>query len=195
MCTFLWLCMLHYSWTSAYLLTITTAVPTVTSQLELHDEACHPGGHCWGINTLRPRQDGRRFPNDTFKRIFLKENVIILIKISLTFVPNGPIDNITALVQIMAWRRPGDKPLSEPMMVCLLTHICVTRPQWVKLIPTHFVKSLKPIWNTLHPKKHTWTYFTYDSSIVIQIRWKCWFSLNWILPKRSLRNITLGISK
>ena len=31
----------------------------------------------------------------------------------------------------MAWRRPGDKPLSEPMMVRLLTHICVTRPQWV----------------------------------------------------------------
>ena len=32
----------------------------------------------------------------------------------------------------MAWRRPGDKPLSEPVMVSLLTHICVTRPQWVK---------------------------------------------------------------
>ena len=32
----------------------------------------------------------------------------------------------------MAWHRPGDKPLSEPMMVSLLKHICVTRPQWVK---------------------------------------------------------------
>ena len=32
----------------------------------------------------------------------------------------------------MAWRRPGDKPLSEPMIVSLLTHICVTRPQWIK---------------------------------------------------------------
>ena len=30
----------------------------------------------------------------------------------------------------MAWRRPGDKPLSEPIMVWLLTHICVTR-HWV----------------------------------------------------------------
>ena len=30
----------------------------------------------------------------------------------------------------MAWRRPGDKPLSEPMMVFLLTHICVTQLQW-----------------------------------------------------------------
>ena len=35
----------------------------------------------------------------------------------------GPINNIAALVQIMAWRRPGDKPLSAPMMVNLLTHI------------------------------------------------------------------------
>ena len=33
---------------------------------------------------------------------------------------------------MMAWRRPGDKPLSETMMVSLLTHICVTRHQWVK---------------------------------------------------------------
>ena len=31
----------------------------------------------------------------------------------------------------MAWRRPGHKPLSETMMVSLLTHICVTWPQWV----------------------------------------------------------------
>ena len=54
-------------------------------------------------------------------------------KISLKFVPKGPIDNIPAWVQIMAWHRPGDKPLSEPMMVRLPTHICVTRPQWVKL--------------------------------------------------------------
>ena len=42
-----------------------------------------------------------------------------------------PINNIPALVQIMAWRRPGDKPLSEPMMVSLLTHIGVSRSQWV----------------------------------------------------------------
>ena len=41
------------------------------------------------------------------------------------------INNIQALVQIMAWRRPGDKSLSEPMMLSLLMHICVTPPQWV----------------------------------------------------------------
>ena len=84
------------------------------------------------FNTLRPRRNGRRFADDTFKRIFLNENVRISIKISLKFVPKGPINNNPALIQIMAWRRSGDKPLSEPMMVSLLTHICVTRPQWVK---------------------------------------------------------------
>ena len=63
--------------------------------------------------------------------IFANENVKTSIKISLKFVPKGPINNIPALVQIMAWRRPGDNPLSEPMMVSLSTHICVTPPQWV----------------------------------------------------------------
>ena len=71
------------------------------------------------VNTLRPRQNGRRFTDDTFKRILLNGNVRISIKISLKFVPKGPINNIPALVQIMAWRRSGNKPLSEPMMVSL----------------------------------------------------------------------------
>ena len=84
------------------------------------------------VNTLRPRQHGRHFPDDIFKSVFLNDNVWILIKISLKFVPKGLINNIPALVQIMAWRRPGDKPLSETMMARLPTHICVTRPQWVK---------------------------------------------------------------
>ena len=56
----------------------------------------------------------RRFP-DIFKCIFMNENVWISIKISMKFVPKGPINNIPALVQIMAWRRTGDKPLSEIM--------------------------------------------------------------------------------
>ena len=66
-----------------------------------------------------------------FKSIFLNENVLISIKISLKFVPKGRINNIAAFVQIMGYRRPGDKTLSEPRMESLLTHICVTRPQWV----------------------------------------------------------------
>ena len=95
------------------------------------------------FNTLRPRQNGRRFPDDIFKCIFFNENVCFSIMIFffflnifiLKFVPKGQIYNIPALVQIMACRRPGDKPLSEPMMVRLPTHICVTRPQWVKTFP------------------------------------------------------------
>ena len=83
------------------------------------------------LNTLRPRQDGRHFADDIFKCIFLNENVWILIKISLKFVPWGPINNIPALVLIMAWCWPGDKPLSRPMMVRLLMHLCVTRPQCI----------------------------------------------------------------
>ena len=83
------------------------------------------------LNTLRPRQNGRHFADDIFKRIFFKENIWISFKISLKFVPKGPINKIPALFLIMAWRRPGDKPLSEAMLVSLLTHICVTGPQWV----------------------------------------------------------------
>ena len=67
----------------------------------------------WLINTLRPRQNGRHCADDNFKYT--------------------PIGNIPSLVQIMAWRRPGDKPLSEPMLFSLPTHICVTRSQWSKM--------------------------------------------------------------
>ena len=62
-------------------------------------------------------------------KIFLNENICIPINISLKFVPKGQINNIPSLVQIMAWRRPGDKPLFELMLVNLVMHICVTRPQ------------------------------------------------------------------
>ena len=86
----------------------------------------------WCLNTLRPRQNGRHFPDDIFKWISLNENIWISINISLKLVPRGPINNIPTLVQVMAWRRPGDKPLTEPIVVRLLTHICVTRPQSVK---------------------------------------------------------------
>ena len=84
--------------------------------------------HCM---TLSLAQDGRHFPDDIFKCIFLNENIWISIKISLKFVPKGPINNIPALVQIMAWPLSGDKPSSESMMVSFLKHVCVTRSQWI----------------------------------------------------------------
>ena len=90
-------------------------------------------GKFW-LNSLRPRLNRRPFADDIFNCILLNENEWILPRVSLKFVPKIRINNIPALVQIMGWRRPGDKPLSEPMMVSLLMHICVTRPQWVKCL-------------------------------------------------------------
>ena len=98
---------------------------------QLNSNCLNEGSTLW-LNTLRPSQNARHFADDIFKCIFLNINVWISLKISLKFVPKFPIDNIPALVQIMAWRWPGAKPLPEPMMVSLLTHICVTRSQWVK---------------------------------------------------------------
>ena len=53
------------------------------------------------FNTLRPRQNGRHFADDTFKCIFLNKNIWILLKISPKSVPKFRINNIPALVQIM----------------------------------------------------------------------------------------------
>ena len=94
----------------------------------------------WYINTWRPGQDGCHFA-DIFTCIFINENCCILTKFSLKYVRKDPIDNNPALVQIMSWRRSGNKPLSEPMMISLLTHICITRPQWVKQwnLMTHMI--------------------------------------------------------
>ena len=83
------------------------------------------------LNTLRPSQNGQYFADNIFKCIFLNEKFWISIEISLKFVPKGPINNKPPLVQIMAWCWTGNKTLSEPMMACLLIHICNTQPQWV----------------------------------------------------------------
>ena len=107
------------------------------------------------VNTLRPRQNVQHFTGDIFKCIFFNENTSISIIISLKFAPRGPFNNIPALVQIMAWCGPGDKPLSEPMMIILLTHICITRPQWV---------------NTLGPTEATWCWRSW-STLVQVIAW------------------------
>ena len=76
-----------------------------------------------------PGQNCRHLADDRSNYIFMNKNVCILIRISLKFVPKGPIDNKPALVQAMAWRRIGD------LNQCLsnsLTHICGTRGGWVK---------------------------------------------------------------
>ena len=65
-----------------------------------------------------------------FKYFFFNESVCISTKY-FNEVCKGPINNITALVQIMAWRWPCDKLLSEPMMIVLLMHLCVAQPRWI----------------------------------------------------------------
>ena len=101
------------------------------------------------VKTLRPRQNGRQFADDTFKRILLKQNVRISFKISLKLVLRVQFLIFQHLFQIMAWRRPGDKPLSEAMMVSLLTHICVARPQWAKLQFVEYDRKVPFRWNQI----------------------------------------------
>ena len=142
------------------------------------------------VNTLRPRQNGHHFADDIFKCVLLNENVWITIKNSLKFVPKGLINNIPALVQIMAWRRPGGKPLSEPMLISLPTHICVTRPRWVNNnLPPHLycwsltdiLKLLLVVWkylNLVHVSNDvcsfissliSWEYYVLEMSYIIQL--------------------------
>ena len=99
------------------------------------------------VHILRPRQHGRHFPDDSFISIFVNENIWISINISLRFASKVPINHIPALIRIMAWRRPGAKPLSEAMMVILPTHICVTGLPRVKALP-----AAKYSWLEIPPK-------------------------------------------
>ena len=118
---------------------ISARITLISTRVSAHCHAillCGLSRHGLFLNTMRPRQNGCHFADNIFKCIFWNENVWISIKISLKFVPKGPVNNIPALVQIMAWHRPCDKPLSELMMVSLLRHIRVTLPQINELTVT-----------------------------------------------------------
>ena len=71
----------------------------------------------WSFLHIEAGGNGRHFPDVIFKCIFCSQNVYVSITISLNFVPMISVNNIPVFVHIMAWCRPGDKPLSEPMMV------------------------------------------------------------------------------
>ena len=133
------------------------------------------------VNTLRPRQNGRHFADDIFKLIFFKDNAWNSIEISLKFVPKGPINNISTLIQIMAWRRPGDKPLFEPMLVSLMTHICVTRLQWVNAddICTFVKVTLMPWQNVILSNAFSWMFFFFQFRIKSSLKCvlKFWYIL------------------
>ena len=99
------------------------------------------------MNTLRLRPNCHHIADEIFECICLNKNVWISLKISLKFVPKVRINTVLALVQIMTWQRPGDKPLSKPMMDSLLTHICTKQPQWVnRYIHIHTTKICIQTW-------------------------------------------------
>ena len=74
------------------------------------------------FNSFPPGQNGCHFTDDIFKRIFTNQKFCILIKISRKFVPKGPIDNKSALYQVMAWRQTDS---NNTMGVLVLYCVCV----------------------------------------------------------------------
>ena len=71
----------------------------------------------WALPHLPLNKMAAILADGIFKLLLLKESDRIPIQISLKCVPRSPIDNNPTLVQVMAWRRTGDKPLPEPMMI------------------------------------------------------------------------------
>ena len=108
---------------------------TYTDMVQYNTELLSYCSHHAALATLRLRQNGCCLADNTFKVIFFNENVRILIKISLNFVPKGLINNIAAVVQITAWLRTGDNlPTSHYLNQWwhrLPTHKCITRAQLV----------------------------------------------------------------
>ena len=104
--------------------TVATTITTWTATVGCKVLECHVTH--WGRDKMTA------ISQTTFSNVFYSMKLLEFarIKISLTFASKGPINYIPAVIPIMAWRRPGDKSLSEPMVVSLPTHTCVTRPQW-----------------------------------------------------------------
>ena len=97
------------------------------------------------VNSSPAEQKGHHFADDNFKRIFVNEMFFISMWISMKLVSKGPIHDIPALVQIMAWRRPGDKPLSEPMLAQFTNAYMRHKGGWIS--------SLGP-WNCMSFRKY-----------------------------------------
>ena len=100
--------------TTAVMSTNSWCVPDMRKVESTHARSVD--GRLHRINWSPPGQSGRHFADDILKCIFMNEKLYILIQISLKFAPGGPIDNTTALVQVMAWCRTGNKPLPESLL-------------------------------------------------------------------------------
>ena len=85
-------------------------------------------------STSPPGQNGHQFADDIFGYIFMNEKFCIFIRISLKFLPYGPIDNNAALLRVMPRRRTSVKALPELMLLSSLTHICDIRGDKLKVV-------------------------------------------------------------
>ena len=100
----------------------------------------------------------------------------------------------------MAWCQPGDKPLSEPMMISVLTHLWVIRLQWVKQHPrtsddwwqspdwVTYPIHCSYTWTTIHQDIRMPAYFLYElvpwRRVCCPIRGLVWGLIDgWLLPK------------
>ena len=101
--------------------------PNSNKESKRHDVCllyCKPNGlRGWPLTHCGHWKNFHQIAHEIFKCIFWNENIWISLNISLKFVSRVWMNNIPALVQRMAWRRPVNKPLCKPMMVRLLTHI------------------------------------------------------------------------
>ena len=129
---------------------------------------------CPIYNSSSPGQNGHHFADDIFKYIFMNENVCITI--SLKFVPKRPINNIPELFQIMAWRRIGDKPLSETMLTQFTDAYMRHHPGALSL--THLPRDkMAVISQTTFSNTFSWM-----KMYVLQFLWS-------FVPKRPINNI------
>ena len=98
-----------------------------------------------------------------------------LLRLHWSLFPRVQINNIPALVQVMAWCRPDDKALSEPMMVSLLMHICLTQLQWVKTHITNFDRGRVPVCRILkrNYSHDELVYQNKDSVVMFPMFWCC----------------------
>ena len=110
----------------------------------------------------------------TFSNAFSRMKNFVFCRISLKFVLEVQLimiswfDNDSALVQVMAWHRTGNKPLPEPMLLSSLTHVCGSRGGWVNTGRLTAQDKIAPSWRMAWLKWlkqndmiikyiHTWT--------------------------------------
>ena len=60
---------------------------------------------CWVTHLSPPGQNGCHFTDVSFECIFMNKKFGISSRISVKFIPKGPFDNKSAMVQVMAWRQ------------------------------------------------------------------------------------------